>query len=265
MAKNLPKEIAPEHKVDVSVLKRRKSIEEHHTKTVHNAIKRQETLLDHKVWRQTTVGTKRQRLRSPKEYFVNSLRKEHVARRMNMRLKHIEEAELKAPATGEPLFVVLMRNHLELPRLGQEILAKYRLSKMYEGVVLAGSPAVARDMHVLGDFVSVQSMQNEELFDMVRQKGRYRSNATEIKPLNDNTAIEKHLGQIGVICIEDIIEVLRKGAACPIFEEVARFLEPFNLAPPKSETRARKESKYLVQAAASAKSIAKHLDAKHTV
>ena len=267
MAKRLPKEIPAENKVEVSVLKRRKSIEDHHKKSVHNAAKAKAVRHTRKIWRAppATIGTKRQRLRSPKEFYVNSARRENIERKMNMRRKHIDEADIKTPTTGEAIFVVLMRNALDLPKLGRELIAKYRMDKMYDSVVLAGSPDVARDMHILGDFVSVQRMDNDELFDTIRQKGRYRFNASELRPLNNNAEIEKHLGHTGVICVEDIIDVIKKGASCPIFEEVTRFLEPISLAPPKLEARRQKESKFVKAAAASAKSVAAHLDKKHKV
>ncbi|KNH06237.1 60S ribosomal protein l7-like protein [Perkinsela sp. CCAP 1560/4] len=265
MGKNLPKEVKPENKVDVSILKRRKSIEEYHVKSVDNAKKRMESFNQHKPWKGglTTVGTKRQRLRSPREFFVNSLRREHIERGMNMRLKHIDEADLKTPTAGEPVFLMLMRNPIELPRAGGELLSKYRLSKMYDGVLVAGSDALARDVHVLGEYVAVLSAREPEVLEIVRQKARYQSSTNDAQPLNNNVEVEKHLGQLGVICVDDIMEIIKMGTQSPLFGDVTGFLLPINLAPPKSETRKRKESKYLIKSEASAHSMASHLSAKY--
>ena len=160
--------------------------------------------------------------------------KKEIRKHRNQRNTVYDEAALATPASGAAIFVMVMRNPLELPKHGIEILAKYRLRKMYDGIVLGSSRGVARDMHILGDFVAVQSMESAEIVSILRQKGGYLNEASERRPLNSNAAIEKRLGHVGVICVDDIFAVIRRGASCEAFEEVVQFLEPVNLAPPMS-------------------------------
>mmetsp|Transcript_92 Transcript_92/g.194 ORF Transcript_92/g.194 Transcript_92/m.194 type:complete len:162 (-) Transcript_92:84-569(-) len=160
---------------------------------------------------------------------------------------------------------MLMQNPIEMPPLGKEILAKYRLSKLYDAVILAGSQDVARDVHILGDYVSILKASEPEVLDIIRQKARYKGNSKDPLPLTNNQEIEKHLGQFGVICIEDIMDIIKNGAASPLFEDIVHFLVPFNLAPPKSEIRSQKKSKYILASSALEKSVAYHLSSKYKV
>ena len=46
--------------------------------------------------------------------------------------------------------------------------------------------------------------------------------ANEYIPLKSNAIVEEHLGHLGLICIDDIVNVLIKGTK--LFEEVLGFL-----------------------------------------
>ena len=59
-------------------------------------------------------------------------------------------------------------------------------------------------------------------------------------PLADNNVIERELGELGLICVEDLVQVLSSGSMDGVTEDketfwkVAKFLWPFRLTSRKS-------------------------------
>lgn len=61
-------------------------------------------------------------------------------------------------------------------------------------------------------------------------------------PLSDNAIIEEHLGQYGIVCMEDLIhEIYTVG---PSFKQASNFLWPFKLSNPNGGFRTRKFKHY---------------------
>jgi len=50
-------------------------------------------------------------------------------------------------------------------------------------------------------------------------------------PLNNNAIVEDVLGELGLICVEDLVEVLVKGKQDERFGKVNRFIAPFKMNP----------------------------------
>merc|ERR1712232_1478173 len=65
--------------------------------------------------------------------------------------------------------------------------------------------------------------------DLVYKRGYGKVNGSRI-PLSDNATIEGALGELGIICVEDLIhEIVTVG---PNFKQVTNFLWPFKLNNP---------------------------------
>merc|ERR1719399_1496088 len=65
--------------------------------------------------------------------------------------------------------------------------------------------------------------------DLIYKRGHGKDGKTRI-PISDNSIIEEHLGQHGIICMEDLIhEIFTVG---PNFKAANNFLWPFKLSSP---------------------------------
>ena len=137
---------------------------------------------------------------------------------------------------------------------------KYRLAKLHDAVIVAGSDAVGRDMHILKDYVTAGQPTEEQLRDLVKHMARYHDAKGHMHYLTGNSAVEKYLGQYGVLCVEDIVSTLLQGASSPCFDPVSTWLLPFCLAPPAhQEKRDVERSLYLKKEMLSKRSIAAYL------
>jgi len=65
--------------------------------------------------------------------------------------------------------------------------------------------------------------------ELVYKRGFAKINGQRI-PITNNIVIEKRLGKIGIVCIEDIIHELY--TVGPNFKKVNKFLWPFKLSSP---------------------------------
>lgn len=73
--------------------------------------------------------------------------------------------------------------------------------------------------------------------ELVYKRGYGKVNKQRL-PLSDNQIIEEHLGQYGIVCIEDLIhEIYTVG---PNFKQASNFLWPFKLSSPTGGFRPRK-------------------------
>eukprot|EP00760_Papus_ankaliazontas_P030306 PhM_4_TR4736/c0_g1_i1/m.75931/K02937/RP-L7e, RPL7; large subunit ribosomal protein L7e len=238
MGRKIPKHIGAGEgeRVRVTVLKRRKSIEEFRNQKIRNALRTHQVSKQGYSAKPRVGGTKTQRLRPAKEYLVNTLRREHLARQVNMREKHVEEKELPTPTDGTAILVIRTRGNYNVSKKAKAIMGKYRLNRMHEAVFLAGSEEVSRDMHIVADYVVAGVPTQDQVRELVKHMSRYRDDKGVIQYLSGNLCVEKMLGQFGIVCVEDILEVIKQGGSCPVFNDVVKFLLPFNLAPPTHPT-----------------------------
>eukprot|EP00759_Apiculatamorpha_spiralis_P006718 PhF_6_TR13940/c0_g1_i1/m.22420/K02937/RP-L7e, RPL7; large subunit ribosomal protein L7e len=234
MGKRIPKHIGAGEgeRVRVTVLKRRKNIEEHRGQKIRNSIRTHQLARTFQV-KGKMAGTKQRRLRSPKEYLINTMRREWMERQVNMRKKHIDTATLTTPHNGGPVLIVRTRGNHDVSKAAKMLLEKYRLNKLHEAVFVAGTKEVAEDMHILKDYVSAGTPSVDQIRELVKHLGRYQDEKGHMRILSGNLAVEKYLGQYGLICVDDIIDAVSSGDQNPVFTQVVTFLAPFNLAPPE--------------------------------
>jgi len=263
MGKRIPKHIGAgeNERVRVSVLKRRKSIEEYRGARIRNAVRSHQIAKPGLVAKGKMAGTKTQRLRPAKEYLINNLRREHLERKVNIRAKHIETAKLASPTDGSPVLLIRIRGNQDVSKPAKLLLEKYRLGKLHDAVMVTGTSEVARDAHILKDYVAAGQPTEEHVRELVKHMARYKDAKGTIHYLTGNSAVEQYLGQYGVICVEDVVDTLLRGAAAgPCFEPVSQWLLPFNLAPPAhQENRDVERSLYTKREMLSKRSMAAYL------
>lgn len=145
------------------------------------------------------------------------------------------------PHMGEiPIRAKKVLNILRLKKVNQGTFV--RLNKKVEPLlhlinpyVVVGTPALSTVRNLIQKHATVKiDIEKEEDQTVEKKEGEEKKlvegHDFKIIPLNDNNLVEEKLGEVGVICTEDIIfEIYKLGDA---FLECVKFLEPFRLKEP---------------------------------
>ena len=239
MGKRIPRHVGTMEgeRAPTTILHRRRSVEEYHKQTIRTSIRGQK--LSRRRFSpiiKAVVGQKQPRLRPAKEFMNNAMRKVRIERRINLRVMHPAKQRLTTSVTNKPLLAIRVKGSTDLSRKAKTLLRKFRLTRLYDAVLVLGTEETLRSMHILKEYVSIGSLPANELHDLIKHYAKYKDNKKNILPLS-NRAVEQYLGQHSLLCVEDLIDVLQQGKESPFFSEVARFLRPFRFALPESVER----------------------------
>ena len=144
------------------------------------------------------------------------------------------------------VFAVLIRPTVNTtPRTVKTTLTRLRLRRMQEGVFLPYNSMTRKMLHLVEPYVLYGIPSTETIADLVRRRGFCRVEGKRT-PLADNNVIERELGDAGLICVEDLVQVLSnvdsdggEGDQTEIFGRVTKFLWPFQLTARKSKFQRR--------------------------
>ena len=128
------------------------------------------------------------------------------------------------------------------PASVKRTLSSFRLRNIHEGVFIKFDKAVQARLNAcehyvvygIPSFTVVQELINRRGY--VKVAGEEEQN--ERLPLSDNIIVEKVLGDLGVICVEDVVEELLTPTAN--FGKVNNFLWPFRLSAENSRFETQK-------------------------
>ncbi|XP_016149127.1 60S ribosomal protein L7-like 1 [Sinocyclocheilus grahami] len=109
-----------------------------------------------------------------------------------------------------------------------------RLRKLFSGTFVKVSKASIKMLKTVEPYVAWGYPNLKSVRELLLKRGLVRIDKRKI-PLTDNTIIEQHLGQYGIICLEDLIhEIYSAGKK---FRVVNNFLYPFRLSVPRHAAR----------------------------
>ena len=138
------------------------------------------------------------------------------------------------------VFAILLRPTIHTtPKPIKKTLSSLRLRRLNEGVFLPYTTATRKMLHLVEPYVLYGVPSLETISDLVRRRGFCRVDGKRV-PLADNNVIERELGELGLICVEDLVQVLSSGSMDGVTEDketfwkVAKFLWPFRLTSRKS-------------------------------
>jgi large subunit ribosomal protein L7e len=214
-------------------------LKKQHAKKAGNKFIRAETLVARKL------ATEREKERLKR---VSKWDKLHAAEGATNDKKNDDESE-------RLLFVFRIPNpHMgEIPPRARKVLKILRLQKPNQGTFVRLNDKVEPLLHLINPYVVVGTPTLATVRNLIQKRAvvkvdikdeedrtitsKPEDSVTPIEgydfkliPLNDNNLIEEKLGEVGVICTEDIIfEVYKLGDA---FLECVKFLEPFTLKEP---------------------------------
>ena len=102
------------------------------------------------------------------------------------------------------------------------------------GAFVVASPQTKRLLAIVEPFVTWGTPSLRSVRELIFKRGLARRAKAKVAPLMDNTVIEAALGDVGVICMEDLVhEIFTMG---PQFKRVNAFLGKFNLSSPVGQT-----------------------------
>lgn len=163
--------------------------------------------------------------------------RDHIVKVTEAAAEEGEEPELeteKVVYDGTPtlLFVVRVRGPAAagIPHKAHRVLSLLRLGATNTGVFVRLTERVFTLLKLVAPYVVVGRPSLSAVRSLVQKRSRVVVGGDEAREiaLNDNSVVEEQLGDLGVICLEDIVhEIFTLGDA---FQKCAFFLQPFELS-----------------------------------
>ncbi|KAF1772801.1 Cytochrome f large domain [Phytophthora cactorum] len=205
MAPAAPKVLVPE-----SILKKRRTLEQVKAKRVAKAAADR---VHRKKVRQIAFKSAEKYV---KEY--RQLEKQAVTLRRQAK----STGNFYVPAEAKFAFVIRIRGIIGILQL-------LRLRQIQNGVFVKLNKATINMLRLVEPFVTYGYPNLKVTRELIYKRGFGKVRGQRI-PLTDNSVIEKSLGHVGIICIEDLIhEIFTVGEH---FKQAANFLWPFQLSSP---------------------------------
>jgi len=216
-------------KVPETILKRRKSA------AVMKALRIKRMLINTKRRR-----AKRMDIFNRAEKYIMEYRK---IERDEIRLGRVarNKNNFYVPAEPKLAFVMRIRGINGVSPKVRKVLQLFRLRQINNGVFVKRNKAIDHMLRIAEPYIAWGNPSLKSVHDLVYKRGFGKIDQRRI-PLTENVLVEKRLGKLGIICLEDLIhEIYTVG---PNFKKVTNFLWPFKLNNPTGGWR-RKTNHYV--------------------
>lgn len=218
-------------------------------KVAETVLKRRDRNIKANAERAAKIAENKKAYREFKRGKLNIVRVEKMVKKH--RTKAIDQRRLKH-AHKKPLPKKLQRGEvLAVVRNGREggsrdvkiLLRSLRLTERHTLVFRPNTLEVLEKLRTLKPFVFWGVPTFQMVFDLVHKKALFRDPESKTKlPLSDNTKIEEHLGDIGVLCTEDLAETIH--GVAKNFEKVTDRLWPIPLGDVRKAKGMAREKKF---------------------
>ncbi|XP_017556484.1 60S ribosomal protein L7-like 1 [Pygocentrus nattereri] len=138
------------------------------------------------------------------------------------------------PAKNTLAFAVRIRMIKGVSPKVKKVIQMLRLRKIFSGAFVKISRTSLNMLKTVEPYVAWGFPNLKSVRELILKRGQLKMNKSRI-PLTDNTVIEKHLGQYGIICLEDLIHEIY--SAGKNFRMVNRCLWPFCLSVPRHSAK----------------------------
>jgi len=155
------------------------------------------------------------------------LKKHHQTRDMH-RFRKAQKGMLKKPKVveGEHCLLVVRNSRKNPYKKTAEVLKEMNLTKHGKAIFVKNSFENRRQLQHCERFVFFGVVNQKTVGDMLHKKAHMRDSAsTDAIPLSDNMLVEKHLGSLGMLCVDDMIHEFCNGKKN--FDAVMDALFPF--------------------------------------
>ncbi|KAG2222986.1 hypothetical protein INT45_012285 [Circinella minor] len=161
---------------------------------------------------------------------------------IRLRRQAKSSGNLYIPAEPKLLFVVRIRGINDVHPKVSKILQLFRLIHLNNGVFVKLNKATANMLKVIEPYITFGPPSLKTVRTLIYKRGFVNVDGQRI-PITDNDVVQKNLGKMDVICVEDIIhEIYTVGEH---FKQVNRFIWPFKLNNPTGSWSKRKFKHYV--------------------
>ncbi|CAM4689267.1 hypothetical protein PO909_010369 [Leuciscus waleckii] len=166
------------------------------------------------------------------EFLINSKRKH----RDDTRLARLKERPPPAmpPAKNGLVFAARIREIKGVSPKVMKVVQMLRLRKIFSGAFVKVNKTSVKMLKTVEPYVAWGYPNLKSVRELILKRGQTKIAKRKI-PLTDNALIEKHLGQYGIICLEDLIHEIY--SAGKNFRVANNFLLPFHLSVPRHAAR----------------------------
>ena len=113
--------------------------------------------------------------------------------------------------TATFILAIRLRPDHNLPKAVKRTLSTLRLRTQYSATFLQYNETTQKNLALLNPYIVYGKITTKTVKDLLTRKGYAKIDGNRT-PLSDNTIIEKELGDIGVICLEDIVAEIVAGS-----------------------------------------------------
>ncbi|KAK7300726.1 hypothetical protein RJT34_11575 [Clitoria ternatea] len=169
----------------------------------------------------------REFIKKPEDFIFEYRNREVDLIRLKRRVKR-KLPELLNPKS-KPLIVIRIQGKKEMHEKTRKALYSLGLRRRFSAVFVKPTVEVLAKLQRVEPYVTYGYPNLKSIKELIYKKGNIRIDKRKV-PLTDNNIVEQELGKFGIVCIEDIVHHIEN--AGPLFEEVVRFLWPFELNKP---------------------------------
>uniref|UniRef100_A0A8C3CA58 Large ribosomal subunit protein uL30 n=2 Tax=Anatinae TaxID=2068716 RepID=A0A8C3CA58_CAIMO len=160
------------------------------------------------------------------EIFLRDSWRKH---RDEVRLRRMEQkpGQVALPKEHKLAFVVRIAEIRGVSVKVRRVIELLRLRKIFSGTFVKLSPLTLKMLRIVEPYVAWGYPNLKSVRELILKRGQAIVNKKKV-PLTDNMLIEEHLGNFGIICLEDLIHEIY--SAGRYFRNVTEFLWPFHLS-----------------------------------
>ncbi|KAI8073511.1 ribosomal protein L30, ferredoxin-like fold domain-containing protein [Gilbertella persicaria] len=151
------------------------------------------------------------------------------------------------PAQPKLVFVIRIQGINDIHPKVKKVLHLFRLLQINNGIFVKLNKATSQLLQIIEPYVTYGPPNLKTVRELIYKRGYAKIKGQRI-PISDNQQIADNLGQLGIICIEDVIhEIFTVGDH---FKQVNQFLWPFKLSNPSGQKKVSwkpRKSKHYVE------------------
>lgn len=164
------------------------------------------------------------------EEFVTRFRTQEASAR---KLRRVVSKPLGAipPVANETVTLVVRNKPVAnvVPKIMTTLRALH-LPRMYTAVFVRRDAKTLGRLRLVDSFVLIGQPSLASVKELIYKRGFAKINQ-EHRPLTDNRLIEQHLGDVGILCLEDLVSQIYNVG--PHFDRAIKFLWPIKFETPK--------------------------------
>jgi large subunit ribosomal protein L7e len=171
------------------------------------------------------------------DVLLRKRRKGELDKKQSIIAKKKQYLEKTIPSDATCLLVARNSRNPDLPRV-KESLGRMGVVRHNDCRIIAATPENLNHLRISDAYVYygvpsaeiISTLVHKKAYVKVAKEQRKKDAESQAKPLNNNAIVEDVLGSYGLICVEDLVEVLAKGKDnIGLFNKVSNFISSFKI------------------------------------